>query len=732
MARPLDPNDLFSLITFGDAKLSPNGDLLAFVRQSHDAKKEESFTDVYLAETATGHLKRLTGSGKDKAPEWFPDGRRLAFISERSGKSQIWVMDVRGGEAWQIPTKQPVQGNLTVSPDGKRVFFLGKAFSKGGDWTPYPGCPENDRQRAIDQARRQLESESSKTDGPDRPKPNQIRVITRLRYRLDGVGYFGDVRSHVFYVEVPDVPPAIRPKPGEGNEMQVTSGDYDHRSFAISPDGRFVAVSALREDDADYCQKSDLWLFKVQAACSSKAAASGPWLLYDAPGPSDNPVWSPNGKRIAFSGHDSKRGDTTRTDLWVLDVEGFIKSVSAGSTPMPLTQTEAVNLTARFDRDLLLGRPRPEPGYSGATRAGVWQGDELYFGLVDHGESSVYSATPPNPARIQDSGNPWTPTWTFHKVLGEIGVAVSGFHVGADMLAYQASDPTTPENLYVGKIGGTITRLTSENDSFMEDIATGTWEKLQCLAEDGRELDCWHMYPHGYQRSSGGKLPTLVMVHGGPHGAYGPTFSFTANLFTGLGYGVLYCNPRGSSSYGQEFSSCIDADWGNKDFGDVMACVKAAVSRGIVDEKNIFLYGWSYGGWWTVWAVTQTGLFKAACAGACVSNLHNDYATADCLYSNEQEYGGKPWENAEGLLSRSPISYVDRVQTPVLLLHGENDLRCPIPNSEQFYSALRRLGKTAVFVRYPGEYHGLRRHLHQIDKLERMVAWFEHYRKQDG
>ncbi|HHW26432.1 MAG TPA: S9 family peptidase [Firmicutes bacterium] len=720
MARPLAPDDLFNLVTFGDAQVSPDGKLVAFVRQSHDAKKEESFTDIYIAEPAAGQVRKLTGSGKDKAPRWFPDGRRLAFISERSGKSQIWVIDVAGGEAWRIPTKRAVLGGLTVSPDGKRLLFEGKAFSKGEDWIPYPGCPENDRKRAIEQATREIESEPSKKDEPVLPKPNEIKVITRLRYRLDGEGYFGDLRRHIFFVEVPGAPPPARPESDKGNEVQLTAGDYDHGSFAVSPDGRYVAVSALRRDDADYCLKSDLWLYELEGAASSHSDARGPWLLYDAPGPCELPVWSPNGKWIAFAGHDSKRGDTTRVDLWLLDVENFISSLSAGSTPRPMTQADSRNLTGKFDRDLLLGRPRPEPAYPGQARSAVWQGEELYFGLVDHGETSIYRATPSSVS---------TPTWAFEKVLGEEGTAISNFHIGAGTLAYQASDPVTPENLYVSKIGKTGTRLTLENDSLMKDIETGTWEKLQCLADDGQELDYWLMYPKGYEKGSGKKLPTLVMVHGGPHGAYGPTFSFTANLFAGRGYAVLYCNPRGSTSYGQEFSSCIDGDWGNKDFGDVMACVRAAVSRGTVDEKNIFLYGWSYGGWWTVWAVGHTDMFKAACAGACVSNLHNDYATADCLWANEQEYGGKPWENAEGLLSRSPISYVDRVNTPLLLLHGENDLRCPIGNSEQFYAALRRLGKTAVFVRYPGEYHGLKRHLHQIDKLERMLAWFEHYRK---
>lgn len=761
MVKPLNPMDLFHLKTFGGAQVSPDGKMVAYVRQHHDTDEEKSFTDIYLADVGTGLSRKLTNSGKDKAPVWFQDSQRLAFISERSGKSQIWLMDVTGGEAWLIPTKQPVQGALTVAPAGNRIFFQGSAFSKGDDWIPYPGCPESDRGRALDQATRWLKPDKDKARDPDKPKPNDIKVLTRLQYSLDGVGYFGDMRTQIFYLDIPAAPSSTPSKPDDSDEVQVTSSDYDHSGATLSPDGKYAIVSALRRDDADYWQKSDLWLFQVEPAADAGSAGNisqsqGPWLLYDGPGPTHNPVWSPSGKWLAFTGHDSKRGVTTRTDLWVLDVEGFIKSIEAGVVPSPLSQEQVLNLTGEIDRALLRGVPRPEPSYGGATRPAVWRDEDLYFGLVNHGETCIYRAfQEPDKVRSpkehsQAKGTESTHgAWTLQRILGETGTAISGFHIGAKTLAYQASDPITPEDLYVaradrvdddvahgqssllrGKALGSnsIIRLTDENDSFMADIATGTWEKLQCHADDGQELDYWMMYPQGYEKSSGKKLPTLIMVHGGPHSAYGPAFSFTANLFASHGYIVVYSNPRGSSSYGQEFSSCIDADWGRKDYGDVMACVNAAVLGEAVDEDNLFLYGWSYGGWWTVWAITQTDAFKAACAGACVSNLHNDYGTADCLWANEQEYGGKPWEDADGLLKRSPISYVANVNTPLLLIHGEGDLRCPITNSEQYYAALKRLGKTAVFIRYPGEYHLIKRHLHQIDKLERMLSWFQYYR----
>ncbi len=700
--RAFNPDDVFDLKCSGDAHLSPDSRSVAYVTQYHDKSKEKSFTDIYLASVETAESRRLTTSGKDRSPRWSPDGRRIAFVSDRSGKAQIWVIDVGGGEAWRIPTKQAVQGDPVWSPDGSRIFFTASAFAKPEDWVPYPGAPGDDRQRAVDQANRALspKSEGAQDGKPqENGKPNDIKVVTRLRYRMDGMGYFGDLRRQVFSVPVPD----FAPEESAGLGQQLTSGDYDHNSPCVTPCGKYVVVSATREDDADFRQESDLWLFEV---ASLKAH-----LLYDSPGPANSPRVSPDGKYVAFLGHDRKRGHSTRTDLWLLPIGDFMEAVSGGGSPAPLTVNDALNLTARFDRQAG-GMAGAEPRYGGMGPSVNWDGSTLYFTLEDHGEVFIYSA----------SGPVWTPS----KALGQVGRPMSGYDVRNGVFAYQSSTATSPEDVFVLK-DRAEKRLTNANDDFMAGIATGNSEKFTYLAGDGLELDGWVIYPHGYQ--AGQKYPTVLLVHGGPHGAYSSAFMWSGQFFASHGYAVIYCNPRGSTSYGQEFMACIDGDWGNKDYTDVMSCVDAAVNKGFVDERNVFLHGWSYGGYWTVWAVTQTGRFKAACAGACVSNMHSDYGTSDIMWADEHEYGGKPWEDADLLLDRSALSHVQDVTTPILLLHGENDLRCPISQTEQFYVGLRRLGKTAVMVRYPEEYHGLRRPLHRIDRYRRMLAWFDYYRQ---
>lgn len=705
--RPLTPEDLLGFKVFGDATLSPDGRFVAYVRQYHDGEKEKSFTDIYLYSVESGATKKLTNSGKDRSPKWSPDGSKIAFVSDRSGKSQVWLIDPTGGEAFRIPTKQTVQGDIAWSPDGTKVFFTSNAFSKPDDWLPYPGAPEGDRARAVDQAVRALAAKEEKPK-QENGKPNDIKVITRLRYRLDGVGYFGDLRKQVYFARVPEKPP------GEAEEdaTPLTSGDYDHDLPSLTPDGKYAILSALRADDADYRYKSDLWLFEVE---SGKAA-----LLYDAPGPTGSPRVSPDGRFVAFFGHDRARNVSTRTDLYVLPVGDFLDAVKRGENPSPLTHKDACNLTGSLDR-AVGSAPGPEPRY-GSMGSVVWDGPSLYFIFVDHGETFVYSASPKDSVGYSCQGRP---EWDLRRVLGEVGRGIGGLDVRRSTLVYQSSTPATPEDIFIF-MDGSETRVTSENDEFVSRLALGSWEKFRYRAGDGQELDGWVVYPYGYE--AGERYPLVLLVHGGPHGAYGSVFMFTAQLFASNGYAVAYCNPRGSTSYGQEFMAIIDGDWGKKDYGDVMSCVDAVIERGIADKDNLFIYGWSYGGYMTVWAVTQTDRFRAACAGACVSNMHSDYGTSDIMWADEHEYGGKPWENASLLLDRSALSHVENVKSPVLLLHGESDLRCPISQSEQFYIGLKRLGKTAVFVRYPEEYHGLRRHLHRVDRLKRMLAWFDYYR----
>ncbi len=716
--RPLTPEDILSFTCVGDPQLSPDGTKLAYVRQYFDKDTHKAHTDIFLIDTLYGTTIQLTNSGKDSSPRWSPSGNRIAFKSSRSGKSQIWIIDISGGEAWHLPTKEAILSEPVWSPDGTGIFFTANVFSKPETWMPYPGCPDEDRQRAEKQAKRSLEPKNNKEKNHKDDainKQNNIKVITRLRYRMDGIGYYGDLRRQVSYIDVPHAPPAQE----NLEAVQITHGDFDHSAPAISPDGKLVAVSAYRSGDADYKTKQDLWIFDVDTKNAH--------LLYNAPGPIYSLKWSPDGTVIAFYGHDNARNASTRQDLFVCDVQDYLKAYSECTKCDPLDSVQVENLTGRFDLHAG-GFISSDISYWGGSSLN-WDGTTLYFSVAHHGTPYIYSATKRENI------------WKLNRVCGFSDKAISAYSVSNGKIVFKASSPLEPENLFLveveqSKQAPPYKQLTFENTDIISNVILGKCEKFNYKSKDGQELDGWLIHPAEVKlsqikpSSNTYKYPLLVLVHGGPHSAYGSAFMFNAQLFAGRGYAVAYFNPRGSTSYGQEFMACIDGNWGDKDYHDVMSGIDAVTSLGFIDEHNIFIHGWSYGGYMTTWAITQTNRFKAACAGAPVTDMYSGYGTSDILWADEHEFGGKPWEDPEVLMKSSPLHHVAQVTTPILLLHGENDLRCPILHTEEFYTALRRLGKTAIMVRYPGEFHGLKTPIHRIDRYKRMIAWFEYYRSQ--
>jgi len=682
--RALGPEDIYNIRTLGKAELSSDGKYLAYLVQSIDGKKDKPCTDIFLTCTDTRQTRRLTSSGDINSVSFSPQGQHLAFTSRRSGKEQIWIMSMQGGEAWQLPTPQAVK-TFQWDPNGRRIFYSAKVFSKPRNWSPYPGAPVGDGQRLEKLAKQ------NQTDGNEEPK-NKARVITSFKYRADGTGYLGDMRSHIFEIPVPQQPPL---QPVQAQSRQITQGDWDYTDFSPSPDGKYFVAAGSHSSKPELAGKSDLWLYEVDTGHCHQ--------LYAAPGPSFSPSWSPQGKHIAFRGHDLSCGRSTTAHLWLLDVDQFFSQ-----DKQPLGPQDLIPVTQPLDR--------PAGAYAGAElrlaggKTMFWSGEELYFLMTDRGVPGIYKT---------DCTGKVSP------VLVDKERAITSIHGIGDTLAYTASAPDQLEELYIN-IGGQERQIPSLNKEFLEGIEMGRWEHMPYQSDDGQGVDGWVIYPTNYQ--PGQKYPLLLLIHGGPHGAYGPAFMYIGQQFAGRGYLVLYTNPRGSESYGQEFACCIDKNWGDRDYADIMAGVDALVAKGIVHEDNIFAHGWSYGGYMSCWLATQTDKFKAICAGASVTNLLSDYGTSDITMSDEWEYGGQPWRDAEHLLRHSPLNHVENVTTPLLLLHGEKDMRCPASQTEEFYIALQRLGKEAVMVRYPDEFHSLRRPHHRVDRYQRLLAWFEHHR----
>jgi len=698
--RRLKPEDLFNFALPGDAQISPDGTQVVFVVQTFDEKENKNRTCLFIAD-ANGESKprRLTAGKNDRLPRWAPDGSRLAFVSDRGEKAQLYIIDPDGGEAWRLPTSETIQSEPVWRPDGQCIAFVSQDFSKPPEWKPYEGAPEGDYKRA----RRQAEAQLKQHDKGDDDYLTDVKVITDFRFRFDGIGYFGDRKKQLYVVDVPADPPG----PGEELEdmgaTKLTDGDFDHENPAWSPDGTSLLCTSVRKELAwEDLSRQDLWVVDVDSGNMTQ--------LLDGQGPVFAPAWSPDGRSIAFVGNDRRFGGSTSNDLWLMP---------AAPGDAPLTHEDCLNLTRSFDRPVGTSISTDMRYSSGRWTGAEWVGTRLYFLAGDRGAAGIFAC---DTEGLGDGSEA-----EIHTIVEPARRSVGGFSVSAiGSVAFQSGTADTTEDIYLVRDGTQELRLTAMNEELLEELALTRSEKFSFKGPDEWEIDGWMLKPPGYEE--GRAYPTVLFIHGGPHGVYGDAFMFQMQLVAATGKVVVYTNPRGSQTYGQDFAYAVVADWGGKDYEDIMAGVDALVQRGVADPDRLGVTGWSYGGFMTNWVITQTTRFRAAVAGACVANRHNFYGTSDIGFTfGEHHWKGNPWENPDRLLERSPLQYVDRVETPLLLVHGEGDLRCPIEQSDQMYIALKRQGKPVVYTRYPDEFHGFTQPLHRLDRYERLVAWFEHY-----
>jgi dipeptidyl aminopeptidase/acylaminoacyl peptidase len=311
-------------------------------------------------------------------------------------------------------------------------------------------------------------------------------------------------------------------------------------------------------------------------------------------------------------------------------------------------------------------------------------------------------------------------------VSGEL--TVGGFDLGPDARVFVSVSRTNlPGEVFAVDEHGDLSQLTRVNQAFLRSIRLGQTLDATFPSADGTEIESLFYLPPGYQE--GMRYPTLLRIHGGPVSQYSHSFNFEAHLLAAKGYVVVTPNPRGSSGYGQEFSHAIWADWGNKDYQDVLAAVDHAVQEGWADPERLGVGGWSYGGILTDHVITKTDRFKAAITGASEFLYVSNYGHDHYQLQWEKELG-LPWENRETWERISPFNRVDKITTPTLVMGGEKDWNVPIHNGEQLYQALRRMGRETQLVVYPGQSHGLSVPAYQVDRYERYLEWYDRYVKQ--
>ncbi len=643
----ITPQDLFRLNRIGDPQISPDGAWVAYVEQRIDPKSFAWCSDLWLvpADRSAPPRPVTSGGSKNHSPRWSPDGAHLAFLSNRSGSTQVWLLPVTGGEALPVTAGgvEPVQA-VSWSPDGRQIAFAAWNRVTPVDEVPYPGAPAPDPQRVPEEK--------------DRP-----RVVSRFDHKHDGLGQYGDRFRQLYRCPIGN-------GPSEPQPLLTLEANCDWPAW--SPDGQRIAFTVSGADDRHFFAGSDLWVLDLGTGQAERVWHPGGQCN------TSRPAWSPEGARIALVADNAAHGSYTTTDgLWEVD----------------LATGQAINLTAGLDREVgeAISSDWRHGGFTGPT----WTPEGWLFLARSEGQSHIYRV----PGELQTQG----------------AMAVGGYSYGGGRTAYQANTPDQPDWIYVD--GQVVAR------------PGGAWEEFQLAPArhfryEGYEawpMDGWVMLPPGE-----GPHPAALCIHGGPHNVYGEALHLQFQLLVGAGYAVVYLNPRGTQAYGQEFASAVCGDWGGADYHDLMNGLDAAIGLGGIDPERLVVTGWSYGGFMTNRIVTQTRRFKAAMSGACISNLHSFYGTSDI---GDPFLGiqvpGLPWAEPEALLARSPLQAVEQVETPVLLLHGEQDLRCPISQSEEFYLALRKLSKPAAFVRYPGEPHSFNQPLHIYDRHRRTIAWFD-------
>ncbi len=595
----------------------------------------------------------ITAGGQvDSSPRWSPDGRLIAFLSERGAVPQgkkrpprnVYVLDLEGGEARALTAFADDCADLAWAPDSRTIAF----------------------------AVRDPRPEGATDDG--------VRVYERARYKADETGLLDGRRKHLWLADVDGAAP-----------RRLTDGDFDDLQPEFSPDGSEIAFVSNRTEQRDLNTVADVHVTTLSGEARR---------ITDGKGSYGNPSWSPDGGTITCYGTDRAIGSSARNiHLWA-----FPKAGGAG-------------------RDLLEGWDRTvgsvvisDMRAHVQTLPPAWtdRGRILFLGS-DQGTANAYScAAGGGDVRAETMGAHQLVSWSLDRSRRRLSAVVA--------------TATDPGNVFAGEVGGELRRVTCLNDELLASRFVAAPEHVEFTGADGWKIEGWLLLPRGFDPAK--RWPLVLEVHGGPHTAYGYSFFHEFHVLAGRGYAVLFTNPRGSHNYGERFVTACVGDWGGKDYEDLMAGVDHALERPWVDRDRLYVTGGSYGGFMTNWIVGHTDRFRAAATQRSISNNVSAFGTSDIGWHFwEHEMGGAtPWQGGEKLIERSPLTYVTNVTTPLLILHAERDLRCPIEQAEQLFVALKVLGKEAVFVRFAEDNHDLTRGgkpTHRVEHCRRIVEWFD-------
>lgn len=644
-------DDLRRFEFVSDPQVSPDGKYIAFVLSRIDHDRDAYERHIWMADTSSGEVRQFTyGTSRDTYPRWSPDGQNLLFLSmgrDEKKKAQAWTIPRSGGESQLAFEADEGVAKPLWAPDSKQVLFLSNV------WT-------------------------------EKKPQSDVKVIKRIKYKLNGVGTFEGRRTHLFKARI------------RGKPKQLTNGEFDVDAAKWSPDGRNIAFVANMEEDADTNRVRDIFIIPSSGSQPQKVT-QGKHVITDL-------SWSPNEDKIAFIGHDRPKGQTVNLNVWV----------------MPSKGGNMHNITKGFDRTLSkeigsdLRVSTPNPGV-------VWShdGKSIYFVTASIPYSEIYN--------VDIHGH------QVKRVVG--GRTIDGFSITHDdsLIAFNAMDATHPAELWTKDEKGER-QITKFNDKLLEELDLSVPEHFTFRNSAKEEIDGWVIRPIDYR--DGEKYPAVLEIHGGPGSVYGDAIFQEFQLLAAEGYTVLYTNPRGSGGYGEDYADAVMGHYGERDYEDLMTFMDEALTRfPFLDSSKLGVTGGSYGGYMTNWIVSHTTRFKVAVTDRSVCNWVSKFGCSDIGYTQPENIAGDTdyWENMKKHLDKSPIKYAKNVKTPTLITQSENDLRCPIGQAEEWFVALKLQGVATELVRFPEENHELSRSgkpKHREERFEHILRWFSRYLKE--
>jgi acylaminoacyl-peptidase len=654
--------DVFNLQFAADPQISPDGKHIVYVRQFSDIMNDKRQSNLWVINADGSDDRGLTnGNYSDTSPRWSPDGTRLAYISDRDGKPQIYVRWMDNGQVAELTNLENAPSDIVWSPDGKLISFSSFVPSDPPKIANLPKAPEGAK-------------------WADPPK-----VYDRLVYRFNGRGYLKTGFLQRFVVSAEG-----------GAPRQLTSGNLPYGgsqgvgsgSRAVwTPDGKYLLFSANVHPEYEY-EPLNTEVYELSLADGTLKP------LTTRKGPDSSPAISPDGQTIAYVGFDDRYQGHQTTHLYLMNRDGSNPRVA----------------TLQLDRDA------QEPEWAA-------DGGGVYFMYDDKGDTKLafYSLD----GKVKDLA----------EHLGSGGSSYAGgssFSVAKNGTFAVPYDTTSDAGdiAVASRSDAKLRVVTSLNQQLFTQKKPGAVDEFWFESSvDRRKVEGWIVKPPDFDPAK--KYPLILEIHGGPFANYGDRFDTIKQIWAAKGYMVLYINPRGSTSYGEEFANLIHHAYPGDDFYDLNSGVDAVIAKGYIDPDNLFVTGGSGGGVLTCWMIDRTTRFRAAASLYPVINWYSWALTSDLpSFGTLYWFSGPPWEKSDEYVKRSVLSYVDKVTTPTLLATGEDDFRTPISEAEQYYAALKLRKVESVLVRFPGEPHGMSlRPSHMAAKILYVSDWFDQHKK---